>query len=101
MKDVILSLRQYIALGDTSLPLILTLKRCIGRLSSTQINKILNKSCEKAGPNAEVSVYNLKSVTNGMFIAQSLAVRTLQQLSKNERLRFSPSSEKSCCTTLN
>ncbi|GBL90102.1 hypothetical protein AVEN_135458-1 [Araneus ventricosus] len=47
----------------------------------------------KKGPNAEVSSYRLKTITYGMSNAPFLAMRTLQQLAEDEKLRFPLASE--------
>ncbi|GFS48626.1 integrase catalytic domain-containing protein [Trichonephila clavipes] len=47
----------------------------------------------KHGPDAEVLTYRLKTVTYGLSNAPFLAIRTLQQLAKDEKSRFPLASE--------
>ncbi|GFS80510.1 integrase catalytic domain-containing protein [Trichonephila clavipes] len=47
----------------------------------------------KVGPDAEILTYGLKTVTYGMSKAPFLAIRTLQQLAQDEKLRFPLASE--------
>ncbi|GFW04299.1 integrase catalytic domain-containing protein [Trichonephila clavipes] len=47
----------------------------------------------KHGPDAEILTYRLKTVTYGLSNAPFLAIRTLQQLAKNEKSRFPLASE--------
>ncbi|GFS56408.1 integrase catalytic domain-containing protein [Trichonephila clavipes] len=47
----------------------------------------------KHGPDAEILTYRLKTVTYGLSNAPFLAIRTLQQLAKDEKSRFPLASE--------
>ncbi|GFW00044.1 reverse transcriptase domain-containing protein [Trichonephila clavipes] len=47
----------------------------------------------KHGLDAEILTYRLKTVTYGLFNAPFLAIRTLQQLAKDEKSRFPLASE--------
>ncbi|GFT98733.1 integrase catalytic domain-containing protein [Trichonephila clavipes] len=47
----------------------------------------------KHGPDAEILTYRLKTVTYGLSKAPFLAIRTLQQLAKDEKSRFPLASE--------
>ncbi|GFW63167.1 integrase catalytic domain-containing protein [Trichonephila clavipes] len=47
----------------------------------------------KHGPDAEILTYRLKTVTYGLSNATFLAIRTLQQLAKDEKSRFPLASE--------
>ncbi|GFV71173.1 integrase catalytic domain-containing protein [Trichonephila clavipes] len=47
----------------------------------------------KVGPDAEILTYRLKTVTYGMPNAPFLAIKTLQQLARDEKLRFPLTSE--------
>ncbi|GFW52646.1 integrase catalytic domain-containing protein [Trichonephila clavipes] len=47
----------------------------------------------KHGPDAEILTYRLKTITYGLSNAPFLAIRTLQQLAKDEKSRFPLASE--------